>query len=160
MKRFLVVLAVAAVAGATYVATAPGGQTAAPTGAQFAALKKQVSLLSKKVKAQGATISVLKKAEASVKAEADDAVGFLSSCLIAGGAAPVDEFGDTSGTFGYAFTASAGGLATSRTALDLTSGTPGAYLQAVDPSCITTGALRKAGGLTERRATIHAAAKH
>ncbi len=41
MKRFLIVLALVAVAGATYVATAPapGSQTAGPTAAQFRALK-------------------------------------------------------------------------------------------------------------------------
>ena len=64
--RFLAVLAVAAVAGVTYVAAAPGGQTAAPTARQFAALKKQLSKLSKKVKAQGATITTLKGAVAGL----------------------------------------------------------------------------------------------
>ena len=47
MKRFLLVLALVAVAGATYVATAPGSQTAGPTAKQFKALKKQVAKLQK-----------------------------------------------------------------------------------------------------------------
>jgi hypothetical protein len=160
VKRFLVVLAAAAVAGVIYVAAAPGGQTATPTAKQFAALKKQVSLLSKKVKAQGAAISALKTAEKGVKTEADDAVGFITNCLIAGQALPINQFGDANGTFGYAYTATAGAQPTSRTALDVdTAATPGAFLQGVAPSCISSGALRKTGGLTERRATIQAAAK-
>jgi hypothetical protein len=47
MQRFMLALALVAVAGATYVATAPGGQTAAPTAAQFRALKAQVTKLQK-----------------------------------------------------------------------------------------------------------------
>ena len=50
MKRFVLVLALVAVAGATYVATAPGSQTAGPTAKQFKALKRQVAGLQKKVK--------------------------------------------------------------------------------------------------------------
>ena len=49
MKRFLLVLALAAVAGATYVATAPGSQTAGPTAAQFRALKREVGLLKERL---------------------------------------------------------------------------------------------------------------
>ena len=45
MKRFLLVLALVAVAGATYVATAPGSQTAGPTARQFNILKRQVAVL-------------------------------------------------------------------------------------------------------------------
>jgi hypothetical protein len=43
MKRFLLVLALVAVAGATYIATAPGSQSAGPTAAQFHALKTEVA---------------------------------------------------------------------------------------------------------------------
>jgi len=166
VKRFLVVLAVAALAGATYVAAAPGSQRAAPTARQFAALGKKVSLLSKKVKTQGATIAALKKGEASVKTEADTVVGFLTSCFLSAnaGALPINEFGDTQGTppaFGYAFTASAGGPPVSTTALDVdSSSTPGGFVQVVDPTCVTSsGGLRRAGALTEHRATL-GAAKH
>jgi len=164
VKRFLVVLALAAVAGATYVATAPGSQTAAPTARQFAALSKKVSLLSKKVKTQGATIAALKKAETTVKTEADNVTGFLTTCLAA--AYPVNEFGDgtSAAAFGYQYKAtSTAATPINTTALDGdASATPGAYFQVVDTSCVTppAGALHKAGALTERRAAIGSAAKH
>ncbi len=52
MRRFLMLVGVAAVAGAMYVAAAPGGrQATGPTARQFAALKKQVAKLQKQVKA-------------------------------------------------------------------------------------------------------------
>jgi hypothetical protein len=50
MSRFLLVLAIAAVAGFFYVTAAPGGMQSGPTPKQFAALKKQVAVLNKKVK--------------------------------------------------------------------------------------------------------------
>ena len=50
MKRFLLVLALVAVAGATYIAAAPGGQPAGPTAKQFKALVKQVKELKKQLK--------------------------------------------------------------------------------------------------------------
>jgi hypothetical protein len=49
MKRFLMLLAVAVIAAALYVATAPGSVQTGPTAQQFAALKKQVSKLQKQV---------------------------------------------------------------------------------------------------------------
>ena len=54
MKRFVLLVAVAAVAGVMYVAAAPGSsrsQASGPTTAQFRALKAQVATLAKKVKA-------------------------------------------------------------------------------------------------------------
>jgi hypothetical protein len=52
MKRFLMLVGVAVVAAAMYVAAAPGSQQAkAPTAKQFNALKKQVASLAKTVKA-------------------------------------------------------------------------------------------------------------
>ena len=46
MKRFLMLVAVAAIAAAFYVTAAPGGlQQAGPTAKQFAALQKQVRAL-------------------------------------------------------------------------------------------------------------------
>jgi len=164
VKRFLALLAVAAVAGVTYVAAAPGGQTVAPTARQFAALKKQVSKLSKKVKAQGATIATLQTAEKGVKTEADAVAGFIANCLTSSGAGalPINQFGDaTNATFGYRYVDSGASSDIFTTALDVDgSSSPGAFLQTVDPSCVTSSALRKAGALTERRATIRAAAKH
>lgn len=51
MKRFLMLVGVAAVAAAMYVAAAPGSQQAkAPTAKQFKALKAQVATISKKLK--------------------------------------------------------------------------------------------------------------
>jgi hypothetical protein len=143
MKRFLMLVAVAAVAGAMYVAAAPGSQQAAgPTAAQFNALKKQVAGLSKKVKA-------LKTDDTSVKA-------FIAGCLIKGAVVPVDQFGDLNGTFGFGYQAAPGtpGTITSyRTALDAVGQgvTPGAFLQGVDPSCVSGGgAAAHNGGLALR----------
>jgi hypothetical protein len=50
MQRFLIVLAVAAVAAFFYVTAAPGAMQSGPTLKQFAALQKQVKLLNTKVK--------------------------------------------------------------------------------------------------------------
>ena len=51
MKRFLMLMGVAAVAGAMYVAAASGSQqSSGPTAKQFKALKTQVAALSKKLK--------------------------------------------------------------------------------------------------------------
>lgn len=135
MKRFLMLVGVAVVAAAMYVAAAPGSQqTTGPTAKQFAALKRQVATLSKTVKA-------LKTDEKTVKVDAQEAVSFIASCLISPGAGAlgVSQFGTA--TDGYLFGSDNGGTvaAVSRTALDVdTTATPGAFLQAVDPSCITT----------------------
>jgi hypothetical protein len=53
MKRFLMLVGVAVVAAAMYVAASPASQQAkGPTARQFNALKKQVASLSKTVKAE------------------------------------------------------------------------------------------------------------
>lgn len=134
MKRFLMLVGVAVVAAAMYVAAAPGSQQASgPTAKQFKALKTQVTSLSKKVNA--------------LKTETDALAGFVGSCLLSSnaGAVGVSQFGDT--TTGYLFGTGTGtGASSPRTALDAdASGTPGAFLQAVDPTCITAGGLK---GLT------------
>lgn len=140
MKRFLMLVGVAAVAAAMYVAAAPGSQQAAsPTARQFSALKKQVATLSK-------TVKTLKAGEKSAKSEADAAVAFIGGCLIStnAGALGVSQRGTVvNGTVtnGYLFGTS--GLNAPTTGLDVDASTvPGAFLQAVDPTCITT-----AGGL-------------
>src|SRR6266550_3407764 len=70
MKRFLMLVAVAAVAGAMYVAASPASQQSkGPTLKQFNALKKQVASLSKQVK----TI---------IKPEADAAVAIIGACYL------------------------------------------------------------------------------
>ena len=145
MKRFLMLVGVAVVAAAMYVAAAPGSQQKAkgPTAKQFNALKKQVATLSKTLK--------------TVKAEAADADGFVETCLLStgSGVAPVNQFGTTTDgfLFGPPQTATGGAVtATTRTALDVDSSTPftGAYLQAVDPTCITS---------SSSSATVHAQAR-
>ena len=84
MKRFLMLVGVAVVAAAMYVAAAPGSQQASgPTAKQFSALKKQVASLSKTVKA----VKTLAVAEGQL----------LVDCT-ADGAIPVGQFGDGSAT--------------------------------------------------------------
>ncbi|MFL5961163.1 MAG: hypothetical protein ACJ75G_12985 [Gaiellaceae bacterium] len=142
MKRFLMLVAVAAVAGAMYVAAAPGGQQAtAPTAAQFATLKKQVTKLTR-------TVTALKKDEAKVKKAAGLALGFLEVCYFDSNGQlenlPVTQFGDT-GT-GFLF-----GTSTSsapRSALDIdTSGSPRAFLQEITPGCLTSTTALRHGSL-------------
>jgi hypothetical protein len=127
MKRFLMLLAVAAVAGSMYVAAATGHTAhAGPTWKQYSALQKQVAALKKEV--------------GQVKKVAADADGFVNQCLVA--VAPVNEFGDTSANplFGYSYTPQ-GGVAGFAPALDIDrSQTPGAFVQVVDPSCVPAAA--------------------
>ena len=100
MKRFVMLAGVAVVAGAMYVAAAPGsGQATAPTARQFAALKKHVANLS-------TTLKALKKDEGNVKTLAVAEAEVLVAC--AQTAVPVDQFGDgTNHTEGYRYTTSA-----------------------------------------------------
>lgn len=129
MKRFLMLVGVAVVAAAMYVAASSASQqSAGPTAKQFNALKKQVTSLSKKLKA--------------TKAEADAAVGFIATCLVSqnAGVWGVSEFGDRSATptFGYHYTPD-GTTEQLVTALDFDGSTsPQTYLQAVDPTCVNT----------------------
>jgi hypothetical protein len=134
MKRFLMLVAVAAVAGAMYVAASPASQQSkGPTLKQFNALKKQVATLSKQVK----TV---------VKPEADAAVAIIGACYLkdnGNGTAsflvmPVSQRG--SNTSGYLFGTS--GTNAPTTGLDEVASGPQAYLQEVDPQCATTSFLR------------------
>ena len=149
MKRFLMLVGVAAVAAAMYVAAAPGSQQAAsPTARQFSALKKQVATLSK-------TVKTLKAGEKSAKSEADAAVAFIGGCLISQGAGAlgVTQFGGP--TDGFLFGSSV--TNSPRTALDGdASPTPGAFLQAVDPTCITAGGLKGLARASGSRLQLHA----
>ena len=133
MKRFLMLVAVAAVAGAMYVAASPASQQAkGPTLKQFNALKKQVATLSKQVK----TV---------VKPEADAAVAIIGACYLkdnGNGTAsflvmPVSQRGNSSA--GHLFGTGSGSTPT--TALDVSAASPQAYLQEVDPQCATTSFL-------------------
>lgn len=131
MKRFLMLVGVAVVAAAMYVAASPASQQSkGPTAKQFKALQKQVTSLSKTVK--------------TVKAEANAAVGFIADCLASANAviAPVSQFGTSADgfVFGPPDNTSA---KTARTALDLDlSSTPGALLLGVDPSCVSSSGAR------------------
>jgi hypothetical protein len=126
MTRFLMLLAVAAVAGAMYVAAAPGGRTSSgPTAAQFRALSKKVSALQRQVKA--------------VKKLATEEGVVLAGCLLYT-TAPISRNGaTTSGAAGYVYgvpsTPTAFG---STTALDITAtgGTPLYNLLGVSPDCV------------------------
>lgn len=139
MKRFLMLVGVAVVAAAMYVAAAPGSQQAnAPTARQFNALKKQVATLSKKLKA-------LTKDEAAVKVNATGAAGFIANCFISqnAGVLPINQFGSTTGTgTGYQIGTAGAPSSSVTTALDVdgtTTNFSGAYIQGVDPTCVTTG---------------------
>jgi hypothetical protein len=133
MKRFLMLVGVAVVAAAMYVAASPASQQASgPTLKQFTALKKQVATLSKKLKA--------------VKSEADAAVTIIGACYLKDNgnntvgflAMPVSQRGNSSA--GYLFGTSGTNVPT--TALDEVATGPQAYLQEVDPQCATTSFLR------------------
>jgi hypothetical protein len=136
MRRFLMLVGVAAVAGAMYVAAAPGSRQALPpTAKQFAALKKQVAVLNTKLKA-------LTKDEKSVKTAAGLAVGYLVNCFFdsAGNLEnlQVNDFGDT--TTGFLFGTTAGGTPRSALDVNVAGTTPLAYLQEVTPACVTGAA--------------------
>jgi hypothetical protein len=73
MQRFLIVLAVAAVAGFFYVTAAPGSMQAGPTLQQFTALKKQVTVLNKKVKSLNYEVQGNYEGDACIVALASDA---------------------------------------------------------------------------------------
>jgi hypothetical protein len=137
MKRFLTLVGVAVVAAAMYVAASPASQQSTGVSKkQFVALEKKVTTLSKTLK--------------MVKSEADAAVGFLSTCLVSAnaGVLPINEFGDTSqsATFGYQYNDGTNPVFNT-TALDVdttTTGFTGAYIQAVDPTCVTASGQRHA----------------
>ena len=86
MKRFLMLVAVAAIAAAMYVATAPGSLQAGPTASQFSALKQKVAKLQKQV--------------TSAKNEADAALGIEALCIMHKPVG-VDQVGTS--TSGYLF---------------------------------------------------------
>lgn len=153
MKRFLMLVGVAAVAAAMYVAAAPGSQQAAgPTAKQFKALKKQVASLSKSVK-------VLKAGDAKVKTLATAEAAVLTACDQI--AVPIDQFGNPQPTSGSAEGYEYGkGTITAPTSEFFTTG-----LDVTDPTQ-DTGALWITGGtgndcnqLLNTSGLRHAAAK-
>jgi hypothetical protein len=138
MKQLWMLVGVAVVAGTMYVAAAPGSrQATAPTARQFAALKKQVASLNKK-------LTALTKDEKAVKTAAVAAVEYIGACFLDSNGnienLQVNDFGDT--TTGFLFGTSGSGTSTSRSALDVNVAgtTPLAYLQEVTPACVTGAA--------------------
>jgi len=136
MKRFLMLVGVAVVAAAMYVAASPASQQSrGPTLKQFNALKKQVTTLNKKLKA--------------VTSEADAAVGIIGACYLHQNSdgtvgfnfMPVSQFGNSTQGFLFGTAGTATG-STARTALDVAASSPQAYLQEMDPQCATVSALR------------------
>ena len=136
MKRFLMLVGVAAVAAAMYVAASPASQQSkGPTLKQFNALKKQVANLSKSLKA--------------VKADASAAVGIIGACYLHENSdgtigftvMPVSRLGNSS--TGYEFGTPGVGTPTATTALDEVTSSPQAYLQEVTPDCATVSALKR-----------------
>lgn len=122
-------VAVAAVAGAMYVAAASGSQqSAGPTAKQFKALKTQVAGLQKEVK--------------SVKAEAN-AVATVVSCYLTTnpvgfGVLPASDLGSVSD--GYLFGTDSAHAAP-QPALVEVGNAPQYNIQVVDPTCVS-GAFR------------------
>jgi hypothetical protein len=159
MKRFWMLVGVAVVAGAMYVAAAPGSrQSTAPTARQFNTLKRQVASLNKKLK-------VLTRDETNVKKLAVEVGGFVVACYLSdkAGFKGVTRYGDAAASaYGFQYTPSVGAPLIMRTALDFdTSAAPQVYLQAVDPTCATSSgtaasATTKAGGIRLQLRTTRA----
>jgi hypothetical protein len=130
MKRFLMLVGVAVVAAAMYVAAGTASQQSAQgvSPKAFKALQKQVATLSKTLK--------------TVKAEAADADGFVQTCLVSSnsGVLPINDFGDPAGTFGYQYFDGTQTVDTTALDVDLSSPFQGVYLQGVDPACISPAA--------------------
>jgi hypothetical protein len=125
MKRFLMLVGVAVVAAAMYVAAGTASQQSKGVSvAKFNALEKKVTTLSKTLK--------------QVKAAAADADGFIRSCLLSanGGVLPINQFGDPAGTFGYQYYDGTQTIDTTALDLDLSSPFQGVYLQGVDSACV------------------------
>jgi hypothetical protein len=141
MKRFLMLVGVAVVAAAMYVAASPASQqSSGPTAKQFKALKAQVAALSKTVK----SVKTLATAEAVLLTDCDQV------------AVPIDQFGDNTPaqTAGYHYQQPAGTLPQEivTTALDVSdsSDTNALYITGGSSSC---------AGLFGGKLLQHAAAK-
>ena len=134
MKQFLMLVGVAAVAGAMYVAGASGSQqTKFAPESQVVALQKKVAALTKLV-------------NKTVAPEANAALGILADCYLTVGATTananglgVSQFGSASS--GFLFGPNAAG-STPRSALDVASSGQQYYLQEVTPACVAGNLLR------------------
>jgi hypothetical protein len=135
MKRFVMLVGVAVVAGAMYVAASPASQQSkGPTAKQFNALKKQVATLSKKLK--------------TVQNEADFDTAYIGCLVNVSGsnltilALPVSQFGSSSDGFLFGGPGTPPASATARTALDVNTSNPTDILQEFDPTCLSASGLR------------------
>jgi outer membrane murein-binding lipoprotein Lpp len=139
MTRFLMLVGVAVVAAAMYVAAGSASQrSSAPSAKQFKALQKQVTTLNKNLKA-------LKKDETQVKGAAVAAVEFLGLCYLDSSGntvtvLPVAQKGGT--TTGYLFGTPGSGTPTATTALDKVTTGAQENLQEVNSQCLTASALK------------------
>jgi hypothetical protein len=128
MKRFLTLLAVAAIAGVMYVTAAPGGlRSAGPTAKQFKALKASVTRLQKQLK--------------TVKTEAEAGLAIEELCIMH---APVGVSQLGTSSSGYLFgppqTTPTASTASATSALDLAPSSPQYRLLALNTSqadCVT-----------------------
>jgi hypothetical protein len=119
MKRFGMLVGVAVVAAAMYVAASPASQQSkGPTAKQFNALKKQVATLSKELKTQ-------------IKPEADFSASYLLSCLITV---------NSDNTLSVNLVPVA--ITTTGTPVDYETTSPTDLLQEINPSCLSASALR------------------
>jgi hypothetical protein len=133
MKRFLMLVGVAVVAAAMYVAASPASQQATgPTLKQFNALKAQVATLNKKLK--------------STTQVANAALGIVAECYftVTANTATANGLGVSQlGSVGNGFLFGAdSGSATPRTALDVAPVGPQHYLQEVAPNCVAGNFLK------------------
>jgi hypothetical protein len=131
MTRFLTILAVAAVAGAMYVAAAPGGlRSTGPTAKQFKLLTRKVTQLQKEV--------------TNLKKEADATFAVLALCVIHEPVG-VDQVGTSTGgyLFGPPQITPTAVTATAITALDLAPSTEASpqhrvfELNTSQPACLS-----------------------
>jgi hypothetical protein len=146
MKRFLMLVGVAVVAAAMYVAASPGAsqRSSVVSEKQFLALQNKVNTLSKTLK--------------KVKAEANDADGFIRSCMLPpskGGVLPINDYGDPAGTFGYQYFNGTTTIDTTAIDVDPQPSNTTAWITAVDPTCV--GALKHhaAGHVGGNRMALH-----
>jgi hypothetical protein len=139
MKQFLMLLGVAAVAGAMYVAAASGSQqTKFATQKEVAALQKKVKILTTEV-------------NKTVAPEAQFSTAYILTCLAQINSdnsftvhvLPVSQRGNS--TSGYLFGDSV--TSTPTTALDVDTATPMAVLQEFDPSCLSSALRHRAARL-------------
>ena len=137
MQRFLILVGVAVVAAAMYVAASPASQQAkVPSAKEFNLLKKQVA--------------ALKKDETSVKKLTIALAQIVGGCYLDSNGnlvvLPVSEFGNTTTGFYFGNAGSTTPGATTRSALDENASSPTADLQEVNPSCLSSSGLKHGTG--------------